>query len=331
MTPQSNFMVAAPIAPGQEAALRALLATMNSAPGVVDPNNALLPFARFDRLHVARFVILHDETLADFQQYGVTIGNLPVWLVFLGDCDGPSEAMLAQLAALAATGLAQIFEHCEGFGRSDDLLAWMRAHSMTPATQYVNWVGRTVLQIRRGGGIACRIARTVATRYSDVRGTIADRDPPGSWLHPCARMVHHSRHRRQRRLPGLPARSATCSVFRWHWWRCSRSSWSVHRSSCGNCGGARSRIAVIAPRPTPDHVRSLSVLEDHDVTNQFSAFGSVKPGWFRLWTLIFIFWVLSFSTRQIYTRGRLARVGTIHFARWVFMDNHRAAAVRQQL
>jgi hypothetical protein len=39
--------------------------------------------------------------------------------------------------------------------------------------------------------------------------------------------------------------------------------------------------------------------------------------------LLFIFWVLSFSTRQIYTRGRLARVGTIHFARWVFMDGHR--------
>ncbi len=33
--------------------------------------------------------------------------------------------------------------------------------------------------------------------------------------------------------------------------------------------------------------------------------------------------MLSFSTRQIYTRGRLARVGTIHFARWVFMDNKR--------
>ena len=81
--------------------------------------------------------------------------------------------------------------------------------------------------------------------------------------------------------------------------------------------------AVIAPRPTPDHVASLSVLEDHDVTNQFSAFGSVKPGFFRLSTLIFVFWVLNFSTRQIYTRGRLARVGTIHFARWVFMDNRR--------
>ncbi len=39
--------------------------------------------------------------------------------------------------------------------------------------------------------------------------------------------------------------------------------------------------------------------------------------------MVFIFWVLNFSTRQIYTRGRLARVGTIHFARWVFLDNRR--------
>jgi hypothetical protein len=35
MTPQSNFMVAAPIAPGQETGLRALLAMMNLSPGVV--------------------------------------------------------------------------------------------------------------------------------------------------------------------------------------------------------------------------------------------------------------------------------------------------------
>ena len=81
--------------------------------------------------------------------------------------------------------------------------------------------------------------------------------------------------------------------------------------------------AVIAPRPDADHIATLSRIEDHDVTNQFSAFGSVKPGHFRLWTLLFIFWVLDYSTRHIYTRGRLARVGTIHFARWVFTDNRR--------
>ena len=50
---------------------------------------------------------------------------------------------------------------------------------------------------------------------------------------------------------------------------------------------------------------------------------SVKPGRFRLWTLVALFRVLDYSTRHIYTRGRLARVGTIHFARWVFLDDKR--------
>ena len=95
------------------------------------------------------------------------------------------------------------------------------------------------------------------------------------------------------------------------------------RSSSGNCADAKRRMQSSHRAPRRSMSDALSVLEDHDVTNQFSAFGSVKPGRFRLWTLIFIFWVLNFSTRQIYTRGRLARVGTIHFARWVFMDDKR--------
>ena len=39
---------------------------------------------------------------------------------------------------------------------------------------------------------------------------------------------------------------------------------------------------VITPRPDPARVATLAAIEDFDVTNQFSAFGSVKPGWFRL-------------------------------------------------
>ena len=34
-------------------------------------------------------------------------------------------------------------------------------------------------------------------------------------------------------------------------------------------------------------------------------------------------WLLNFAARHIYNRGRLARVGTIHFARWVFLDDRR--------
>jgi len=39
--------------------------------------------------------------------------------------------------------------------------------------------------------------------------------------------------------------------------------------------------------------------------------------------LIFIMWIIDYSARHIYNRGRLARVTTIHFARWVFLDNKR--------
>jgi hypothetical protein len=52
MTPQSTFMILAPIAEGRDASLRALLASMNISAGMADPANTLVPFGQFERLHV---------------------------------------------------------------------------------------------------------------------------------------------------------------------------------------------------------------------------------------------------------------------------------------
>jgi hypothetical protein len=68
---------------------------------------------------------------------------------------------------------------------------------------------------------------------------------------------------------------------------------------------------------------AIASYEDHDVTNSFTAIGSLKPGLFRLGLAVFALWSLDLTCRYLYVRGRLARVGTIHFARWVFMDGHR--------
>lgn len=51
--------------------------------------------------------------------------------------------------------------------------------------------------------------------------------------------------------------------------------------------------------------------------------GSVKPGLFRRWALSFFLWVVNYTTRHVFNRGRLARVTTIHFARWVFLDGRK--------
>jgi hypothetical protein len=51
--------------------------------------------------------------------------------------------------------------------------------------------------------------------------------------------------------------------------------------------------------------------------------GFVKPGQFRLQTFRAVLWILSYASRHIYNHGNLAGITTIHFARWVFLDDRR--------
>ncbi|HEY3636222.1 MAG TPA: hypothetical protein VGK95_14325, partial [Caldimonas sp.] len=120
MTPQDHFMVVAPIAPGREADLRALLSSMNAAPGTADPRNPIVPFGAFERLHFARLVVLDDALEVDLRAHGVEPPRLPTYLALIGDCDGPADDALADLAQRAGAGLARIFSHCAGFGAGAD-------------------------------------------------------------------------------------------------------------------------------------------------------------------------------------------------------------------
>jgi hypothetical protein len=75
------------------------------------------------------------------------------------------------------------------------------------------------------------------------------------------------------------------------------------------------------PRPAANAVLTMQQLEDHDVTNQFTALGPVKPGRFRRWLACVLLMLIDYTCRHIFTRGYLARVQSIHFARWVFLDD----------
>ena len=317
MIAQSPFMVIAPVRSDRADELRALLATMNDRPGMADPANALVPFGRFERLHMARFVILDDLLTA-----GQLPPRLPIYLAFLGDCDGQGDAMLVALADQAAPGLRHIFSHCEGFDDKAPLLDWMRSRNVDPAVEYVNWVGRTVRQVREEAALHAALSahlrpadeksRTESSRAIRERliaavkrdgPKLSDPDPtPLDWQ---VRQVLHG-------IWALFAGTVALVLFIPY---APFFFWQLRRKEKSD--------AVFAPRPDPAHVKSLAVREDHYVSNSFSAIGSVKPGLFRLLTLRFIFWVIANSTRHIYTRGKLARVGTIHFARWVFLDDRR--------
>jgi hypothetical protein len=322
VTPQSQFTIVAAVRAGRESALRALLASMTSQPGMADPKNALVPFGEFERLHFARLALLDDPTLGDVESYGLRPPQLPVYLAFLGDCDGPAHDCLADIARRAEAGLRSIFAHCEGF-EGGDLLAWMKAHDLPISASYVNWVGRTVQQIREESALQQALAARV-NRAPIVSG--ADAQQRRREL-----IEFVQTETAAGRLKLTPPRPTPLT-----WWL-ARIANAVVVLSLGLL--ALPFLIVLAPLlilrlrrlettdpeicPTPDPAAllDLQLIEDFDVTNQYTALGSVKPGWFRRGLLKLILVAIQFACRNIFTRGYLARVQTIHFARWVFLDN----------
>jgi hypothetical protein len=324
MMPQSSFMVLATVHPQREAELRRLLSSMNDGPGRLKADTPLVPFQRFDSLHVARFVMLDDKTLADIRLYGIAPRTYPISLVFLGDVDGEADAFLADVASRAADGLRTIFACCDGFTPTTDLLAWMRAHSVGAAANYVNWRGRTVQRIREGAALHDAVQAHIRANAS----TLQRLSPYEIRARLCALVKADVAAERIRLSPEQPTPTG---------WRLR--NWlhlvgvplvlllaSPLLIILGVIGLIRLRQLEqsdpeFCPRTDPAVAAELSSQEDHDVANQFNALGSLKPGVVRLWTMIFILWAIDYTARHIYTRGRLARVRTIHFARWVFLND----------
>ena len=169
MIPQSPFLVVAAVRDGQIDALRTFLRSMNTTVGHADPENSLVPFGRFDRLHIARFVILELHTIDEIKEFGVTPHPWRPSLAFLGDCDGDSDTFLAELTSFAGPGLKKIFSFCEGFSEeSTHLLAWMKEHSIRPKANYINWIGRTVRQVREEAALHQSLSEYLQKIVDDV-------------------------------------------------------------------------------------------------------------------------------------------------------------------
>lgn len=346
MIAQSNFMIAAPINPGREAELRALLLSMNKLPGFADPHNVLVPFAEFDTIHFARFVILKDETVDDLAEFYGPAGafpDAPVYLAFLGDCDGPAEALLRNLANRAEAGLRKIFSYCEGFDPEADLLQWMQSHSVKPAAAYVNTIGRTVRQIREEAELREALQKHLAKLAPD--GAI--KQPPGEIRKELIRLVKESgpwltplesTFPLQARRVGFLAAAALVLVlpFLLLSFHAALLFYAAIFTVLGLALGAflallrkhettDPDLARPPKPPTHKHLAALAALQDHDVTNQYTAFGQVRPGVFARRLTVAALWLIDFAGPLLYPAGHLARVQTIHFARWVFLDGKRRA------
>ena len=326
-------MVIAAVADGREASLRKLLDSMNLQPGMADPDNLLLPFGRFERVHFARLALLTDSTLGDLEAFDLPRPRVPpLYLVFLGECDGPVGTQLAEFAQFAGEGLRRIFSHCEAFDADGDLLAWMKSHAVSATAGYVNRIGRTVRQVREDSALqralASQVPRDIAAEAEDpqalrhrllafvqaeqLEGRLLLSSPertPSGWM---LRNFLHAI------APLIALLVLVLLVLRWPLLlplllvAAAYLVWTLRRHEKSD--------PEFCPRPDRPAVLEMQRLEDHDLSNSFTALGAVKPGLFRRWLTQLILYAIDYACRHVFGRGHLARVQTIHFARWVFID-----------
>jgi|SRR5271167_1819565 len=315
-------MVIAPLAAGHEEAVRRTLERMNALPGIADPRNGLLPFGAFEQLHFARFAVLDDPSAGDIQVYGVKRAPLPTYLAFMGDCDGSAQELLGAFARQAESGLREVFVHCADFDAGADILSWMLAHDRPLAAMYVNWVGRTAVQIKEESGLQQALSARVPRQPLDsgrdaqrLRGELiafVDAEVGAGSLRltppaptPIGWLIAHWAYLIAVPVIALLVAPLFIVLLPFLLWQLRR---------------LETTDPEICPRPDIGALQTLQRIEDVDVTNQYTAIGSLKPGRFRGGLVIVLLLLIDYFARMVFTKGYLARVRTIHFARWVFLD-----------
>ena len=317
MPHQSALTIVADVRPGETDSLRQVLASMGD--GVA--NGSVVDFELLTGLHFARLVLL--EEARDLRGE-----PLPASLVYMSDFDVARDRHLRDLVNVAGAGIDLLFAHCEGYPdeaqrTSDERFGYLHRHVVAEQARYVNTVGRGSRQIRQEAQLRERLETFLDGRQTSeddpvsTRGAIqelVENDEALDWAGrpaeglPLGFRVWELAHF----LGGvllmlllIPFLLLAAPVFLVLLRRHERSDPAPHE------------------RPPPELVEELASLEDHLVQNPFTAIGFVKPGLFRRVTLTGVLMVLAFATRHVFGNGSLAGVKTIHFARWVAVNDKR--------
>ena len=312
MTPQSTFMVVAPIADGRRAELEALLATMTHESCIADPANALVPFGASTGCTSPASSILDPQTTRRHRRLRRRTAAVDGrrWRSS-ATATATADAFLDELVASAGDGLRRIFAHCQRFGPGTDLRYWMRVHAARPTASYVNWIGRTVRRIREEAALRDALVGAGAARSAGepcrARSGCATGCSPSSRPRP--------RRRPADLTPEAPTPRAGASRTRSTWsacrWCCS--SWRRSSSSPRRAALPAALARELRPRghaPRADWSASGSWRRRRTTTSPTSSapIGDVKPGRFRRWLVVVLLRLLDYASRHVY-RARLPDAG----------------------
>lgn len=285
-------------------------------------NNDIIPFGKFDSIHFARFVVCDADTTMPAEP-------IPDRLVFTTNYDLPTDKHYDELISIAGTGLWDIFSLCDGFEtgnyNADKLKAFFIKNNKNPETFYVGVGNRSVSEIRREYQLRNEIESYIDLHREsllsqsalDIRKSIQEfitSNPSLAWV----------KNRESAAPRGWQLKRFTILIFVLilfvfllpivipfvAFWGLMMLYIEIREKDV--------RCPI-----NNSHIRQLVEREKSIVQNQFSAVGSIKPGWVRYQTMMFLLRMTNFLAPYLFSKGRLSGIPTVHFARWLIINNGR--------
>ncbi len=343
MLDQGSLNVVAHVRRSHLADLETLLESMSPDPG----GNGTLPFESFPNIHFARFVVLPESV--DHRGNGV-----PPTLVLATNFDGGLRAHLGDLVRVAGKGLDEVFGHCEDYPSPDkrseaSRMSFLQAHRVKTNTLFVNTRGRTVEQVARERSLRETIQAFLSSRdwsgvsaleVVDAIKAFVREEPKLGWALEPPESAFGFRLIRTLKLVGfaLGALALTAALFVFP------LLIFVYPQLMYDFPflilffplpwvGLILFLAILRfhelkniPddfRPPNDRLRENESPEDIGTHNQVSTIGFLQKGLFRRGLVRIILCLVNFGTENLFYRGHLAGVDTIHFARWVMIERGR--------
>ncbi len=278
---------------------------------------AFKEFEKIDTLHYARYVLLDGQ-----------LTNAKTNLVFSSDYDGDLDEHLLSFTTNCSGLIDHLYECCEGYPDTGNRTAqtrelYLRKWNHKDEAFYVGAPGRTLKQIKN------------ENRLRDYIWEYLNR---GKWDGKTARQVHNEVREYVMKNPEFAWVNEKITIPQLKWW-----NFVLVISLALVLFPLTLLLALVVgiwllvlhfkyerkDKPLglkPSQVdagliATMEEYEDHQNQNQFTQIVAMKPGWMRLITIRAILLYGKFRISNEFVHGELMGIPTIHFARWVLLDD----------
>ena len=286
--------------------LKELTTLLNSGGNPVKPGG-FFDFGKLNTVHFARWIIAPPTP------------KFKASLIYSGNVDGSIDDHLKDLARLFPLELQSIFKLCEGFDSSKNqteqyLFNFLKKHFQKTPTFYIGAPNRSVDQILKE-----------AELHDDIRSFVKKNQTTWKSIKEAEEEIkkHLSSPKFDwaRQPGGKPKKNGfkmilflvlllvllpfillgVLGIFLFYEWREKSFDKSIDQVSL-------------------EELKELKSQEDIIFQNQLSQVFETKSG-LRKVMLKFMLWATNFAAKHWFVDGDLMGTPTIHFARWVFIDN----------